>query len=98
MRLQVDQTGTAGKEDHVVSGLQQLAGVHAADHTSAEHKNPQPVHLTAVVAEGPLARLTTALGCRVPPATAIAAAADPLMDRPRDVRPLLLLPVGGVAG
>ena len=41
MRLQVDQTGTAGKEDHLMPGLQQLAGVHAADHSSAEHKNPQ---------------------------------------------------------
>ena len=42
LRLQVDQSGTAGKKHHLMTGLQQLAGVHAADHSSPEHKNPQP--------------------------------------------------------
>ena len=40
MGLQVDQTGTAGQEDHVVPGPQKPARVHAADHAGAEHQNP----------------------------------------------------------
>ena len=60
MRLQVDQTGAAGKKDHFLPSLQQLARVDAADHTSAEHKDPQTVRLLRPFAPVPPVNLIVA--------------------------------------
>jgi hypothetical protein len=55
--LQVDQTGTAAKENNLVPGLQQLASVHTAYHTSAKHKDPQQLSSPQAVVPVPVNRI-----------------------------------------